>query len=58
MRSHWLHRLAGLAAAVAVGLAVGPAHLTTGVASHPSVQAVARDCPEGTHWDDVLHACV
>ena len=57
MRSHWLNRLAGLAAAVAVGLAVGPAYLTTGAVSHAGVE-VAHGCPPGTHWDDVLHACV
>jgi hypothetical protein len=58
MRTHWRYRLAGLGAAIAVGLAVGPAHLATASATHPSVAAVALDCPAGTHWDNILHACV
>jgi len=58
MRSHWRHRLAGLAAAIAFALAVGPAYLSTGLASHPGVHAVAQDCPAGTHWDDILQRCV
>jgi hypothetical protein len=56
MRSHWLNLLAGLAAAVAVGLAIGPTHLTAGVVSHAGVEAVT--CPPGTHWDDALQECV
>jgi hypothetical protein len=58
MRTHWRYRLAGLGVAIAVGLAIGPAHLATELATHPSVTAVDASCPEGTHWDNILHACV
>jgi hypothetical protein len=57
MRSHWRYRLAGLTAAVAMALAVGPAQLAAGAAGHP-VAATEQACPQGTHWDDILHACV
>jgi hypothetical protein len=58
MRSHWRYRLAGLVSAIAVALAVGPAYLTNGLMSHSGAKAVAQDCPAGTHWDDILQACV
>jgi hypothetical protein len=58
MRTHWRYRLAGLGAAIAVALAVGPAHLATEPATHSSVAAVDSACPAGTHWDNVLHTCV
>ncbi len=59
MRSHWRHRLAGLAATIAVALAAAPAYLTNGPALQPSVTAAAPlDCPAGTHWDNTLHHCV
>ena len=57
MRSHWRYRLAGLTAAVAVALAVGPAQLAAGSAGH-AVAATEQACPQGTHWDDILKACV
>jgi hypothetical protein len=57
MRSNWRYRLAGLTAAVAVALAVGPASLALGSAAHVAA-ASEQACPQGTHWDDILHNCV
>jgi hypothetical protein len=54
MRSNWRYRLAGLAAAIA--FIVGPAQLMAGPAAHAA--AATMICPHGTHWDDVLHACI
>jgi hypothetical protein len=60
MRSHWRHRLAGLVAAIAVaiGLAIGSAQLATASAPASGVPMAGPICPAGTHWDNVLHACV
>lgn len=56
MHSNWRYRLAGLAAAAAAALAMGTGQLAAATAAHATV-AVHADCPQGTHWDDVLHAC-
>jgi hypothetical protein len=55
MRSNWRYRLAGAAAAIA--FIVGPASLMAGPAAHAATAGIVH-CPHGTHWDDVLHACV
>lgn len=52
MHSHWRYRLAGLAAVIAVG----PAQLVIGQAATPAAAALGP-CPDGTHWDDILHIC-
>jgi hypothetical protein len=56
MRSNWRYRLAGAAAAIA--FIVGPAQLMAGPAAHAATVKDIHICPHGTHWDDVLHACV
>jgi hypothetical protein len=58
MRSHWHYSLAGLAAVIALAVAAGPAHLIAQTTATPSVKAVALECPAGTHWDNILQACV
>jgi hypothetical protein len=58
MRSHWSHRLAGLAAICAIVLAAGSACLSTGTASAASATRPAAACPLGTHWDDILQECI
>jgi hypothetical protein len=63
MRSHWHYRLAGLAAAMAItfsigSASIGSAQVAAGPAAHASLAAAPQDCPAGTHWDDILHACI
>jgi hypothetical protein len=57
MRSHWYHRLAGLAAAIAVALSVGPVHHAIDRAPHAAAMADPV-CPAGTNWDNILNTCV
>ncbi|HEX3491390.1 MAG TPA: hypothetical protein VHU92_18725 [Streptosporangiaceae bacterium] len=58
MRSNWRFRLAGVTAAIAIAVSVGPAaQLLAGSAGH-AVAMAPRDCPQGTHWDTILHECV
>ncbi len=58
MRSHWSHRLAGLAAICAIVLAAGSACVSTGTVPAASAAGQAAACPAGTHWDDILQECV
>jgi hypothetical protein len=58
MRSNWRHCLTGLAVAITVTLAAGPAILTAGLSS-PADGAIAGPvCPGGTHWDNTVNECV
>jgi hypothetical protein len=54
MHSHWRYRLAGLAAVIAVAVAAGPAQLAFAQVARTAADA---PCPDGTHWDDILHIC-
>jgi hypothetical protein len=58
MHSHWRYRLAGLAAVLAVAVAAGPAQLAIGQVAKTAVADSPPPCPDGTHWDDILHICL
>jgi hypothetical protein len=61
MRTYRHSRLAGLLAAVAVMIAVGPAAAAHAAApAHQARVAVADGprCPAGTNWNNILHTCV
>src|ERR1700691_3171822 len=53
MRTHWLRCLTSLVAAAIVTLS-GTSLSTAGA----GFTAAGPICPQGTHWDNVLHTCV
>jgi hypothetical protein len=58
MLTHRRRRLAGLVAAIAVLLSAGPvAHQAAESARHTRAVLADPICPNGTNWNNLLHAC-
>jgi len=59
MRALPRYFVAPLVLAAAALFAGAPVHFAAASVAHPSVHKVLpSDCPAGTNWDDILHACV